>query len=73
VAAEANYAMTMEYPASAEIPAGTVPPEFPGVTASENTISFVNNGESFTITVTNPDALPGDTVVFESLSGFVTP
>lgn len=73
VAAEANYATTMEYPASADIPAGAVPLEFPGVTASENTISFVNNGESFVITVTNPAAAPDEKIVYDSLSGFVTP
>lgn len=69
VGAQARYVESLEYPASVTIPPGTASPDFAGQAPSGNTISFQNNGDSFVITVTNPDAVPDETVVYDSLGG----
>jgi type IV pilus assembly protein PilA len=70
VAAEAVYTTGLAYPASATFAAGAASPTFPGVTASDgNTVKFVNNGQTFTVTVGNPSRANGKGVKWDSANG----
>lgn len=69
ISAETTHAQSAVYPATVTIAAGTVAAEFPTLPASENTVSFVNNGDGFVITVTNPEAAPDGTMIYDSLQG----
>lgn len=70
-AAEARYNAIHEYPAGTYIEAGTVSRYFPGASPSANSIYFRNDGDSFVITVMNPEDAPGRDIVYDSEQGFV--